>query len=112
MQQIVADIGEGCNGANRGAIAMLHATLGRLLAIDSRFARGLPFCDRSRISVPSLQRAPTEAIGRLTPRGTMERRREEYRLNDDRRTGEHPARYDGEREVTALGRSVDLIVYE
>lgn len=42
----------------------------------------------------------------------MERRREERRASDDRRTNEHPTRADGEREVTALGRSVDLIVYE
>jgi len=42
----------------------------------------------------------------------MERRREEYRLNDDRRTGGQPSRHEGEREVTALGRSVDLIVHE
>ena len=42
----------------------------------------------------------------------MERRREERRMNDERRTGEHPARPDGEREVTALGRSVDVIVFE
>jgi hypothetical protein len=42
----------------------------------------------------------------------MERRREERRANDDRRTREQPALHDGEREVTALGRSVDLIVYE
>jgi hypothetical protein len=42
----------------------------------------------------------------------MERRREERRGNEDRRTSEQPARNDGEREVTALGRSVDLIVYD
>jgi hypothetical protein len=42
----------------------------------------------------------------------MERRREERRANDDRRTSEQPARADQEREVTALGRSVDLAVYE
>jgi hypothetical protein len=42
----------------------------------------------------------------------MERRREERRANDERRTAEQPARQDSEREVTALGRSVDLIVYE
>lgn len=42
----------------------------------------------------------------------MERRREEYRSNEDHRITEPPARYEGEREVTALGRSVDLIVYE
>jgi hypothetical protein len=41
----------------------------------------------------------------------MERRREERRANEDRRTNEPPARGDGEREVAALGRSVDLIVY-
>ncbi len=41
----------------------------------------------------------------------MERRREERRNHDDRRTGEQGARFEGEREVTALGRSVDLIVY-
>src|SRR6185312_659874 len=42
----------------------------------------------------------------------MERGREERRMNYDRRTGEQPAKSDGEREVTALGRSVDLIVFE
>jgi hypothetical protein len=42
----------------------------------------------------------------------MDRGREERRMNDDRRTSEQPARRDGEREVTALGRSVDLIVFE
>ena len=42
----------------------------------------------------------------------MERGREERRINDDRRTGAQAARSDGEREVTALGRSVDLIVFE
>jgi hypothetical protein len=42
----------------------------------------------------------------------MERGREERRMSDDRRTGAQPARSDGEREVTALGRSVDLIVFE
>ena len=42
----------------------------------------------------------------------MEREREERRMNDDRRTGEQPARHDSERQVTALGRSVDLIVFE
>lgn len=42
----------------------------------------------------------------------MERRREERRTNDDRRTTQEPARREGEREVIALGRSVDLIVYE
>jgi hypothetical protein len=42
----------------------------------------------------------------------MEREREERRMNDDRRTGEQPALRDGERQVTALGRSVDLIVFE
>jgi hypothetical protein len=41
----------------------------------------------------------------------MERRREERRVNDDRRSSEQLAHHDGEREVTALGRSVDLIVY-
>jgi hypothetical protein len=41
----------------------------------------------------------------------MERRREERRANDDRRSNEQPTRDDGEREVTALGRSVDLLVY-
>ncbi|MEP7067117.1 MAG: hypothetical protein ABI889_13870 [Gemmatimonadota bacterium] len=41
----------------------------------------------------------------------MERRREERRGKDDRRSSEQPARRDGEREVSALGRSVDLIVY-
>jgi hypothetical protein len=42
----------------------------------------------------------------------MERRREERRENDDRRTSEQPTHADREREVTALGRSVDLVVYE
>jgi hypothetical protein len=42
----------------------------------------------------------------------MERRQEERRANEDRRTNGRPTRPDGEREVTALGRSVDLIVYE
>ena len=42
----------------------------------------------------------------------MEREHEERRMSDDRRTGARPARGDGEREVTALGRSVDLIVFE
>jgi hypothetical protein len=42
----------------------------------------------------------------------MERRREERRASDDRRSNEQPARHDGEREVAALGRSVDLIVYQ
>jgi hypothetical protein len=41
----------------------------------------------------------------------MERRREERRSHEDRRTGEQTARHEGEREVTALGRSVDLIVH-
>lgn len=42
----------------------------------------------------------------------MERGHEARQMNDDRRTGAQPARSDGEREVTALGRSVDLIVFE
>lgn len=42
----------------------------------------------------------------------MEREHEARQMNDDRRTGAQPARSDGEREVTALGRSVDLIVFE
>ena len=42
----------------------------------------------------------------------MERGREERRVNKDRRGGEQSAAHDGEREVTALGRSVDLIVFE
>jgi hypothetical protein len=41
----------------------------------------------------------------------MERRREERRATDDRRTSEQPARPEQEREVTALGRSVDQVVY-
>ncbi|HEV7704059.1 MAG TPA: hypothetical protein VGO46_07180 [Gemmatimonadaceae bacterium] len=41
----------------------------------------------------------------------MERRREERRTTDERRTSEQPARPDQEREVTALGRSVDQVVY-
>jgi hypothetical protein len=40
----------------------------------------------------------------------MERRREERRANEDRRTGEQPARVGQEREVTALGRSVDQVI--
>ena len=42
----------------------------------------------------------------------MEREHEERRMSDDSRTGARPAPGDGEREVTALGRSVDLIVFE
>ena len=42
----------------------------------------------------------------------MERGREDRHMSYDRRTGEQPAKSDGEREVTALGRSVDLIVFE
>jgi hypothetical protein len=42
----------------------------------------------------------------------MERRREDRRANEDRRNTEQSGRGDGEREVTALGRSVDLIVYQ
>jgi hypothetical protein len=42
----------------------------------------------------------------------MDLERQERRTNEDRRTSEHRARHDGEREVTALGRSVDLIVFE
>jgi len=41
----------------------------------------------------------------------MERRHEERRATEDRRTSEHPARPEQEREVTALGRSVDQLVY-
>jgi hypothetical protein len=41
----------------------------------------------------------------------MERRREERRANEERRTNEQSTRPDQEREVTALGRSVDLVVY-
>jgi hypothetical protein len=41
----------------------------------------------------------------------MERRREDRRASDERRTNEQPAHVDREREVTALGRSVDLVVY-
>ena len=41
----------------------------------------------------------------------MERRREERRTTDERRTSEQLARPDQEREVTALGRSVDQVVY-
>ena len=41
----------------------------------------------------------------------MERRREERRGTEERRTSEQPARPDQEREVTALGRSVDQVVY-
>ncbi len=32
-------------------------------------------------------------------------------MSEDRRTNEQPSRADQEREVTALGRSVDLVVY-
>lgn len=42
----------------------------------------------------------------------MERRREDRRENDERRTNEQAARPEQEREVTALGRSVDLVVHE
>ena len=41
----------------------------------------------------------------------MERRREERRGTEERRTSEQPARPDQEREVTALGCSVDQVVY-
>jgi len=41
----------------------------------------------------------------------MERRGEEGRTNFDRRAGEQSPRRQGEREVAALGRSVDQIVY-
>jgi len=41
----------------------------------------------------------------------MERRREERRTTDERRTSEQAARPEQEREVTALGRSVDQVVY-
>ena len=41
----------------------------------------------------------------------MERRREDRRANDERRTNEQASRPEQEREVTALGRSVDLVVY-
>jgi hypothetical protein len=41
----------------------------------------------------------------------MERRREERRANEERRTNDQTERPDKEREVTALGRSVDLVVY-
>ncbi|MEO8880100.1 MAG: hypothetical protein ABI446_06845 [Gemmatimonadaceae bacterium] len=41
----------------------------------------------------------------------MERRREDRRENDERRVNEQPARAEQEREVTALGRSVDIVVY-
>jgi len=42
----------------------------------------------------------------------MERRREERRSTEDRRTIEQPASAEQEREVTALGRSVDLVVHD
>lgn len=42
----------------------------------------------------------------------MELGREERRKNEDRRASGQHAPHDGEREVTALGRSVDLIVFE
>lgn len=41
----------------------------------------------------------------------MERRRDELRSTDDRRTIEQPAHTEQEREVTALGRSVDHVVH-
>jgi len=41
----------------------------------------------------------------------MERRGEERRANEERRTSDLAERPDKEREVTALGRSVDLVVY-
>lgn len=41
----------------------------------------------------------------------MERRRDDRRASEERRTNEQPAHVDREREVTALGRSVDLVVY-
>lgn len=41
----------------------------------------------------------------------MERRREERRSSDERRTLERPAHSEHEREVTALGRSVDDVVH-
>ena len=41
----------------------------------------------------------------------MERRREERRANEDRRTIEQPAHAEQEREVTALGHSVDHVVH-
>jgi hypothetical protein len=41
----------------------------------------------------------------------MERRREERRANEERRSNDQPERPDKEREVTALGRSLDLVVY-
>src|SRR6476646_4332687 len=45
-------------------------------------------------------------------RSTMEPGREERRMIKDRRGAEQPALRDREREVTSLGRSVDLIVFE
>lgn len=42
----------------------------------------------------------------------MERRQDDRRANEERRANEQPARVEHEREVTALGRSVDLVVYE
>jgi hypothetical protein len=41
----------------------------------------------------------------------MERRREERRGNEERRTNDQPPRAENEREVTALGRSVDIVIY-
>ena len=41
----------------------------------------------------------------------MERRREERGANEERRGNEQPSRPEQEREVTALGRSVDLVVH-
>ena len=41
----------------------------------------------------------------------MERRREDRRENEERRANHLPARPENEREVTALGRSLDLVVH-
>lgn len=41
----------------------------------------------------------------------MERRQEDRRANEERRANDQSTRPDQEREVAALGRSVDLVVY-
>jgi hypothetical protein len=41
----------------------------------------------------------------------MERRREERRANEERRSNDQTPRPENEREVTALGRSVDVVIY-
>lgn len=41
----------------------------------------------------------------------MERRREDQRMTDERRAGDLPARVGHEREVSPLGRSLNIVVY-